>query len=385
MNKILICASRMSHILHFHLPYIEYFYSKGVGVDIAAQGASPIPWAEHCYDIPFVKNPLSPQNLKTVSRLKKLMKTNHYDMVCSNSTLSGAAARMALRRLPHNERPRCVHISHGYMFDSSGSLRSRVYRTVEKLLAPDTDSLVVMNREDLQLAEKYRLGKSIVFVNGMGLCPERFPSISSQERSAFRKQLGADEETAVLLCIGEFSARKNHSMLIRAFDRLGSLRNHTLLVFAGTGDEAENCKDLTRRLELTPYVRFLGQVEDINTLCRSADVLLSAAGMEGLPFNVMEALFCGLPVVASDIKGHRDLIVNGQNGLLFDASADNGIQQLTDRLVSLLSDIKLYSHLKQNAVLDEKYLIHSVKPSLLQVFDTHYLSTEIKTTEVTDP
>ena len=64
-------------------------------------------------------------------------------------------------------------------------------------------------------------------------------------------------------------------------------------------------------------VHFPGFVRDMETYYRAADICVSASRSEGLPFNVMEAMACGLPVIASDVKGHQDLVRSGENGLLY--------------------------------------------------------------------
>ncbi len=384
MEKMLIVASRLSHIVNFHLPYIQAFREAGWQVDVAAEGTVKHPLLGRCYDMHFVKNPLSVENWKTIRQLTALLRENHYTLVYSNATLAGFALRMAVKRLPQQERPRCVHISHGYMFDDSRQLRSRVYRMVEKHLAKVTDTLVVMNHEDEQLARRYHLSEQIVFTHGMGLCGERFPSITQKERQTLRQQYGADEDTMVLLCVGEFSARKNQALLIEALNRLPlTARRRCRLLLAGQGATQEACQQLTARYELQPFVHFLGQVAEPAALYRCADVLVSAATMEGLPFNVMEALYCGIPVVASRIKGHTDLLTDGDNGLLFDIHTDHAADRLTAQWQKLLNDHALYQRLKDHAVLPARYQIEHVRPYLYSVLSGGSDTVEIPTPEVT--
>ncbi len=371
----------MSHIINFHLPYIEYFRSRGYEIHAAAEGAEAHPLIDKCFDMRFVKNPLSPANLKTVSKLKKLISENKYIMVCSNSTLAGAALRLAVKRIRKN-RPYCVHISHGYMFDGGRSIRSVIYRSAERLTAGVTDSLIVMNSEDLELAKRYRLGKDIRFTYGMGLRGDRFPEISSSERSAFRKSLALPDDSVIFLCVGEFSGRKNQTMLIEALEMLHLKYKSISLVFAGEGSTLEECRRLAARLELGSRVRFLGQVSNVDLLYRSCDVLISGARMEGLPFNVMEALHCNMPVIATRIKGHTDLIKDGKNGLLFDLKSNNAAHELALTVSKYMDDPDLQKKLRENASLDKKYYIENVEPKLLSILDKGFDETEIKSPEV---
>ncbi len=371
MKKILICASRVSHILNFHLPYLQYFKSQGYEVHIAVQGSTDDPLIDRCFDLHFTKNPLSPDNIGTIFRLKKIIQNGNYSIIYSNTTLAGVAVRAALMLLS-GTKPYYVHICHGYIFSEKNDFTQKMILACERMTKSPVQHLVVMNREDYDLAKKYRLGKILHYISGMGLCPEKFPPVSNSERQRIRQSLGADDHTRILLCIGEFSARKNQKVLIEVFDRL--LKNHRdlILVFAGEGGCLEDCRRLAERYELGGKVRFLGYREDINLLCRSADLLLSASKMEGMPFNVMEALYCGLPCVLSDVKGHRDLAEDG-GIVLFDKDRPDDIYR---QINAVLSSPSVYQKLLSTVGLNEKYLLKNVQPELLPVLDREYSQKE---------
>lgn len=366
MKKLLICASRVSHIENFHLPYIEYFKNKGFMVDIAVEGYTDYPLIDHCYNMQFTKNPFSPNNIKTIRQLRNIIRQNAYDMVYSNSTLAGAAARLAVMGIKN--RPYFVHISHGYMFREHGGIKSAVYLTAERLTKNVTDSLVVMNREDFLLAKKYSLGKTVHYIYGMGLRKENFPDISSEKRHEWRINMGIADTDMMLLCVGEFSQRKNQMMVMKAFRHLAEKHHNVRLVFAGEGALLPECRQLAHQYELDMYIRFLGQVKEISMLYRCSDILVTGSLMEGLPFNVMEALYCGVPVVATAIKGHTDLISDRKNGLLVEI----GELPMYRGLDELISDRALYTAIKNNVFLDERYLIDSAEPALLKILDKEY-------------
>ena len=88
------------------------------------------------------------------------------------------------------------------------------------------------------------------------------------------------------------------------------------LLLPGSGARLEACRALADELGVAERVRFPGQVRDIPVWLGAADIAVSSSRSEGLPFNIMESMACGLPVVASDAKGHTDLI-GPENGLLF--------------------------------------------------------------------
>ncbi len=301
MKKVLMAASESSHFKNFHIPYIKRLLGEGVEVHTASNGEFTLDGVTHTR-LSFRKKLLSPANVAVIFKLAKLIRRERYDAVCTNSTLAGFAGRMAVI-LSGRGRTECRHICHGYLFDDDGSMRSRVYLMFEKLVRKRTALLAVMNADDLRIAEKYRLGREIVFLDGMGLDEEKFPPLPAEEISRQRARFGA--ENTLFLCVGEFSPRKNQSAVLRAFARLK--RTDCRLIFAGGGELLEECAALAETLKIAERTFFLGHCSEMNALYRACDCLISASRYEGLPFNVMEALYCGETVLLSDVKGNRDL------------------------------------------------------------------------------
>ena len=129
-----------------------------------------------------------------------------------------------------------------------------------------------------------------------------------------RQKWNIPGDAFVLIYAAEFSKRKSQGVLIRA---MGLLPENVALVLAGDGALREECQGLAQRLGLGGRVLFPGQVRDIPAWYAMADAAVSASRSEGLPFNIMEAMYADLPVAASEVKGHRDLITDGVTGLLY--------------------------------------------------------------------
>lgn len=324
MKKVLMIASESSHFANFHIPYIDAAIDAGYSVFTAANGRFEHKGTTHIM-LGFKKRFVSIANLKVIVSLVKLIKREHFDVVYTNSTLAGFVGRAAV--ILSGIGSACVHICHGYLFSDDVSLRSRIYLLFEKLTSKRTDLLAVMNKEDLEIARKYSLGKKIVFINGMGLDISRFPDISGEELSKERERLGAGKGETVFLCVGEFSKRKNQRCIIEAFTKLK--RDDCLLVFAGEGAELDECKSLAAATG--KRIVFLGQCKNVNVLYRASDCLISASRFEGLPFNVMEAMYCGCAVIASDVKGNRDL-----GGILYPYNNSAALTSLMEEFSSNL-------------------------------------------------
>lgn len=147
-----------------------------------------------------------------------------------------------------------------------------------------------------------------------GVDPRRLaPGRSSGELRAAH----ATPATApVALFVGRLAAEKRVDRLLRAFaaarGRVGAL--HLWLV--GEGPERTACEALVERLELAAAVRFLGRTASLGEIYRAADFLVLASDTEGIPGVLLEAGWCGLPAVATDVGGVAERLRPGETGWL---------------------------------------------------------------------
>lgn len=320
-GKILYCASTASHLLNFHLPYLRAFHEMGYEVWAAVDKEAPVPHADHVVALPFRKKITSPENIRAVFAARKLMKEQKFDLVSTHTMLASAIIRAAILLL--RKKPKVVCTVHGYLFHESDGLKKWIYLLPEKLCARVTTVLMVMNREDYKIAERRRLYKDrLVSIDGMGIDLAKFSPITPEERSSAREEMGIGKDDFVFVYAAEFSKRKNQAFLIRSFAEISVEYPGMRLLLAGTGNLLGECKSLACNLGVEDRIRFPGYVKNMRRLYSACDTCVSVSRIEGLPFNVMEAMACGLPVVLSDIKGHRDLICSEKSGFLFtDAKA----------------------------------------------------------------
>lgn len=312
-RKLLFVASTDAHIRHFHLPYLQQLRQGGWTVHAACCREGEIPCTDQALHVPFKKRMLSPANLRAACILRKQIRKEDYRAIIVHTSLAAFFTRLAVSGC--KKRPKVINMVHGYLFDEqTPRLKRSFLLAAEKLTAPVTDLLITMNRFDYVLAQKYRLGKSVCFVPGVGV---NFPELEARrtgQPQELRRLLGIRPEDFVLIYPAEFSRRKMQSVLLRA---MTLLPEHTVLVLPGAGQELESCKKLARQLGIAHRVRFPGYVADIVPWYEMADAAVSSSRSEGLPFHLMEAMYFGLPVVASDAKGHTDLICHRENGLLY--------------------------------------------------------------------
>ena len=356
-GKVLFTASTYSHIVNFHLPYLRKFQEEGWTVHAACGGRSmPIPDVERVIELPFEKSMRSPNNFKAALLLRDEIRREGYDLIVTHTSLAAFFTRLALWGL--KERPQVANMVHGHLFDDETPwLKRSLLLGAEQWMAGKTDMVLTMNHWDYETAKKYRLGQKVVNIPGIGVDFSRFDRVPPDCREKLRKKWGIPEDAFVLIYGAEFSARKSQSVIIRALRRLPE---QVWLVLAGEGALRKECQELARGLGLEGRVVFPGQVRDIPAWYAMADAAVSASRSEGLPFNVMEAMYAGLPVVASEVKGHTDLIEDGVTGLLYPYGDD---QACAAQILRLTASERLRRTLAQNARENvERYGLERVLP-----------------------
>lgn len=263
------------------------------------------------HQVDFCRNPLHPGNLRAYRQLLQLQEREGFDAIHCNTPVAGLIGRI----LGHKARiSPVIYQAHGFhFFDGAPILNWLLYYPMEKWMARLTDLLVVINREDLDLACRKlpaRGGRKPVYVHGVGVDMERFAPNGSQ-RGEIRRQLGLQDRQPVVISVGELNNNKNHATLLNA---VANLPGYVLLL-AGKGPREEDLRSLADRLGIADRVHFLGFRKDLDVLYTACDVFCLTSFREGLSTAIMEAMASGLPVVVSDIRGNRDL-VNPRGGRL---------------------------------------------------------------------
>lgn len=360
MNKILFCASTASHIRNFHLPYIKALNEEGYEIWVATNSDEPIPYTKGVAAFPFKKNLFSFSNIMAVFKLRKFLKSERFDKISTHTALASAIIRLAILLLPQKQRPRVYYIAHGFLFCESDKWKKWIYLLPEKICAPVTNMLMVMNQEDLELAEKHHLYKEhLCFIHGIGFDATHFKPFTPEERARGRQSFGFSPTDFLFIYAAEFSKRKNQQLLIRSFAKVANQIPQAQLLLAGSGILLEQCRELVDKLHMGERIHFLGYVKQMQEIYPLCDAAVSSSKIEGLPFNIMEAMACGLPILASNIKGHRDL-VKSKAELLFSTE-----QELCEKLVKNIAapqDNTDWLQILKNCSLDE------VMPQILELY-----------------
>ena len=260
--------------------------------------------------VPALRAPIAPRSdLRALARLRALFSRRPFDIVHTHTAKAGAVGRLAAHRAGV---PRVVHTYHGFPFHEFQALpRRQAYVQAERALGRITD-----------LALCVGTGVAVEAVRRRLISPERIRTIgviadgplpSRGARARARAALGLPADATVVGAVGRLTYQKAPEDFLAALRALG--RPDVTGVWVGDGELAG---EVAARARETPGVRVVlaGQRGNVPELLPAFDVFALPSRYEGLPTAVVEAMVCGIPVVATAVNAVGDVVVPGETGLL---------------------------------------------------------------------
>ncbi len=293
---------------------MKWFKEQGWEVHVAASGNMELPFVDRKYTIPIQRSPLSMKNMEAYRELKGIINENQYNIIHCHTPMGGVLARLAAREA-RKKGTKVIYTAHGFHFCKGAPLKNwMLYYPIEKKLAHYTDCLITINEEDYTLAKQRFNVPTLEHVHGVGVDTEIFQPISENDKAVLRKSFGYKPDDFLLFYAAEFNENKNQQMLIKALALIKEEVPNAKLLLAGEGALQDQCNELAKSLNIPHMIDFLGFRKDIPEILPMCDVAVASSLREGLPVNILEAMACGLPVVASVNRGHRELVIEHKNG-----------------------------------------------------------------------
>jgi glycosyltransferase involved in cell wall biosynthesis len=193
------------------------------------------------------------------------------------------------------------------------------YGAVERFVGPSSDRVIFVNHEERKLALDrgwLKESQAVTIYNGVDL-GRLSPQGRGRARARLRAEWGIDQDEAVILYVGRLEYPKQPWLLPHIAAALARLapRSRWRLVIAGSGPDEDTVRGLVERLSVLRRVLLLGWQPEPLDLYHAADVVLLPSLAEGLPRALIEAHAAGVPVVASNAKGNRE-VVSRATGIL---------------------------------------------------------------------
>lgn len=200
----------------------------------------------------------------------------------------------------------------------------RQYR-MDAWMAPRRDMNVAVSnavRENVMRRLQLPPDRIRTLYNGIDL--NSFHPVSATERHAIRAELGWPAGARIALMSARLVPQKNHDFVLRNLPEILRDAPRARVVFVGTGTEEEKLRRMAAELGVAGNVTFTGPRSDIPRLLAASDVFVLPSLKEGFSNAILEAMACGLPVVASGVGGTREVIDRGINGFVLDVERDGG-------------------------------------------------------------
>lgn len=209
-----------------------------------------------------------------------------------------------------------------------------------RFLAGNIDAFAVISREiDAELALMGIAEDRRIFLPN-GVDTVRFKPASREEKSALRETLNLPAGKIVIFS-GRLQPEKRVDQLISVWNQIQGQEKEAWLVIVGAGMEEDNLRKMAG-----DHVRFIGAVEDVAPYLNCADIYILPSSTEGLSNSLLEAMACGLGVIATNVGGAPDLIEHGSRGLLISPDAPN---ELYAAILAFLHDEKMCTRCGENA------------------------------------
>jgi glycosyltransferase involved in cell wall biosynthesis len=317
--KCLIVTTLDRQIILFLVPHIKLLQEMGYTVTIATSIINDKKLAEqlpnvHLIHLPFSRSITSKANIKAFFKIRKLIRKEKYPLIHVHTPIASF-----LTRLASTNKQSIVYTAHGFHFNENGSkISNQIYYAAEKYAARKTDKLIVMNTHDYEKSKEFLPASDIYFIHGIGIDASFYnPSLFSYEsRKSIRENLHIPLGKTVITHIAEFNENKRQIDILEAAEKMKKTHQDFVVLLVGDGKLADEIKLEIQNKGLHEYVRCLGFREDIRELLSITDIGLLVSEREGLPKSVMEMMAMEKPVVVSNIRGNRDLVEEGSNGLL---------------------------------------------------------------------
>ncbi len=294
--------------------------------------------------VPMSRNFTPLADLAALWRLYSLMRRERFTIVHTHNPKPGLLGQMAARMAGV---PVVVNTLHGFYFhDHMRPQARRFYIILEKIAALCSDVILSQNSEDIEVAVREDVcppGKIKYLGNGIDLSVFDLAQIG-EKRARKRQELGIPENARVVGFVGRLAARRKGFLdFLRAGQCIVERDPGIRFLIVGEPDHGKPDAvepSTAKEYGIWEHCHFVGQRPnaELPSLYAAMDVLVLPSLFEGMPRVVMEASAMGVPVVATDVKGNREAVEAGANGLLVPLG---DVQALADAILAVLTDVAL--------------------------------------------
>jgi glycosyltransferase involved in cell wall biosynthesis len=296
-------------------------------------------------------------DLKLLGQLVKILRRERYTIVHTHTPKIELIGQLAARLA---RVPVVLYTNHGLIFLGRSGLQKSLFKTIARISGLFSDRILSQSAEDVAtvVEEKiYRHDKVGFLGNGIDITELRAERFTAEQLRAKKRELRVPEENKVVGMVGRYVWEKGYREFFEAAQQIS--RTHEAVSFVTVGVPLESERDpvdfsLLTQLGIESKVVVLKSRSDMAELYSLMDVVVLPSYREGFPRSLMEASAMSKPVVASDVSGCRQAVIDGYNGYLVPVKDSGAIAENVERL---LKDPQLAKRLGANgrALAEERF------------------------------
>lgn len=253
-------------------------------------------------------------SLQGFFKLLKFIKEEKFDILHFHGTRAAILGRIVA--ILAGYRGRIVYTIHGFHLPRYPFLKRIPLLLAERFLNRFTDAIICVSYSDKEMIiQKKLVEKEKIEVIWNGIDIEQFQQIKINSFDK-KKELDLPVNAFVITMIGRLHPSKDYMTLLSSFRLVMSILPNAYLLIVGEGPLRPKLEQYARSLEIYKRVRFTGFRRDIPALLAITDIFVLSTFWEGLPLALLEAMASAKPVIASDVGGNREIVINGETGLL---------------------------------------------------------------------
>lgn len=378
-KKALIIAGTASMISQFNMLNIEVLQNKGYEVEIACDffNGNNIDENEKrrfkeeltnksikIYQIDFTRNVLNIfGHIKALKQIEELRNKQYYDIVHCHMPISAFLTKLAFKK-ERKKGTKIIYTAHGFHFFKGAPLINWIlYYPLEKISSRWLDTLILINKEDHELAKMKMHTKNIYLTPSIGVDIDRF-SKCKIDKEEMLSEWNIPKDSFVLLSVGELDDNKNQSIVIDAINRINNKKVYYLLV--GLGGNTNKIENLIKNSKLSNNIKILGYRKDIERIYKTSDCLIHVPLREGLGMAPLEAMASGLPLITAKVGGIKDYTKENISGCCVNPKS---IDEISNAILKMYEDKDFRNVCSKNNIETVKfYGKNNVKKLLEEIY-----------------
>ena len=294
-------------------------------------------------------------DIRAIIFIKKWLQLYKIDIVHTHGSKSGLIGRIAAQL---SKTPIKIHTYHGHFFHSYfGKLKTSLFILLERALSKITTKLITLsNSQHQDICSVYKISpasKTVIIPLGIQL--ENFIVDKVQKRKNFRERFKIHNNQIAIGIVGRLAPIKNHYLFIDAAIILLKQNIESLTFFiVGDGEKTNSVKKYLYQqlklefgnIDMIHHFIFTSWYTEIEEVQNGLDIVVLTSSNEGTPLSIIEAQICGKPIVATNVGGVADTIINNETGFVVE---NNNAKLIAEKLIGLINNESLRIDLGKKA------------------------------------